>query len=123
MTVHCPFVQLLAVHFGFKGGRSTVVAFDIKNEHVVKLVKSCAKLSGDIDGQEVFRIEAGAAGMNVFVWRLFLSSRRQSSHRFLISVWWTETELDLTKVSVAFQYFWLIREVWNTNLLATLYTI
>ena len=73
MTVHFPFLQLLAVHFGFKGARSTVVAFVIKIEHVYKLVKSCAKLNGDIDGQEVFRIEAGATGMSVFVWRLFLS--------------------------------------------------
>ena len=32
------------------------------------------------------------------------------------SVWWTENELDFTKVSVAFQYFELIREVWNTKL-------
>ena len=63
----------MEVHFGFKGARSTVVAFDIRIEHVYKLVKCCAKLNGDIDGQEVFRIEAGATGMSVFVWRLFLS--------------------------------------------------
>ena len=48
MTVHCPFVQVLAVSFGFKGARSTVVAFDINIEHVVKLVKNCSKLNGDI---------------------------------------------------------------------------
>ena len=32
------------------------------------------------------------------------------------SVWWTENELDFIKVSVAFQYFGLIRKVWNTKL-------
>ena len=46
------------VHFGFKGASSTVTVFDFRTEYVVKLVKSCAKLNGDIDAQVVFRIEA-----------------------------------------------------------------
>ena len=46
------------VHFGFKGASSTVTVFDFRIEYVVKLVKSCAKLNGDIDAQVVFRIEA-----------------------------------------------------------------
>ena len=56
MTVHCPFVLLLVVHFGFKEARSTVVAFYIRIEHVDKLIKRCAKINGDLDGQEVSRI-------------------------------------------------------------------
>ena len=46
------------VHFGFKGARSTGAAFDFRIEYVVKLVKSSAKINGDIDVQAVFRIEA-----------------------------------------------------------------
>ena len=45
------------VHFGLKGARSTVAAFDFRIEYVVKLVKSCANLNGVIDAQAVFRIE------------------------------------------------------------------
>ena len=61
------------IHFGFKGARSTVVAFDFRIEHVVKLVKSCTKLNRDIDGQEIHRIETDGAGMNVFFWHWLLS--------------------------------------------------
>ena len=40
----------------------------------------------------------------MFFLPLFLSSGRQRSHRFLNSVWWTQNEVDLTKVYLAFQY-------------------
>ena len=56
MIVHCPFVLILAVHFGFKGARSSVVAFYIRIEHVDKLIKRCAKINGDLDREEVSRI-------------------------------------------------------------------
>ena len=56
VTLHCPFVLLLTVHFEFIESRSTVVAFHIRIEHVDKLIKRSAKINGDLDGQEVSRI-------------------------------------------------------------------
>ena len=56
VIVHCSFVLHLAGHFGFKVARSTVVAFYIRIEHVDRLIKCCAKINGDLDGQEVSRI-------------------------------------------------------------------
>ena len=43
-------------HFEFKVARSTVVVFYIRIEHVDKLIKCCAKINADLDGQEVSRI-------------------------------------------------------------------
>ena len=61
------------VHFGFKGARSTVAGFDFRIEHVVKLVNSCAKPNEDMDGQDIFGIEANEAEMSAFFWRFLYS--------------------------------------------------
>ena len=109
------------VYFGFKGASSTVAAFDFRIKYVVKLVKNCAKLNGDIDAQAVFRIEANWAGTSLFFLRLLLSLRGIKKESLVVEqrlLGWRRGWLDKVIRCV-----WILWEVWIPILQAKLDTI